>query len=238
MLNVQIITAMPGWFPGILGESLAGRALEQGLWALDVLDLRGFASDPHRTIDDRPFGGGAGMVLKPDIAGAAIEEARKRAPHGRLICPSPRGALFSQTMAEKWSREESLCFLCGRFEGIDQRVLDHYPVEEVSLGDYILSGGEIAAQVMLDACIRLLPGVVNDPLTHAEESVSPGGALEGLLEYPHYTRPLRWEAKEVPAVLCSGNHRDIANWRREQAEGLTRRRRPDLWRRYGEREKE
>ncbi|MGE0753870.1 MAG: tRNA (guanosine(37)-N1)-methyltransferase TrmD [Alphaproteobacteria bacterium] len=253
-MKTIVLTLYPDMFPGTLGQSLAGKALENSLWSMDVINIRDFATDKHRTVDDTPYGGGAGMVLKPDIVHAAIEAAKAKLPGATLIYTSPRGERFSQSMAESF-KDHDLIILCGRFEGVDQRVLDHHQAREVSLGDFVLSGGEIAAQAMLDACIRLLPGVMGNSRSGTEESFSchaengrPAGRPSPqpvscdfqekiaeteidsacLLEYPHYTRPLNWNGMEVPAVLHSGNHEQIRRWRRSQAEQLTAARRPDL----------
>ena len=223
--TAQVITLFPGAFPGLLGESLTGKALKDGLWQLNAVDLRLFGEGKHRNVDDTPAGGGAGMVLRPDIVGRAVEEALRLARgRTRLIYLSPRGTPFTQAMARQYAAEPGLTLLCGRFEGVDQRVLDHYEIEEVSIGDYVLTGGELAAQVLLDATIRLLPGVLGNAESVEEESHS-----NGLLEHPHYTRPAEWQGRPIPDVLTSGHHGKIADWRREEAEKLTRARRPDLW---------
>lgn len=226
--RAQVLTLFPGMFPGPLGMALAGQALEKGLWSLKTLDIRAFARDKHRTVDDTPFGGGAGMVLKPEVVDAALTVARADSPCGRLLFLSPRGRVLTQPWVEELAAGPGVTLLAGRYEGVDQRVLDAHAVEEVSVGDYVLAGGELAAMVLLDACVRLLPGVMGNAETTREESF--GGA--GLLEYPHYTRPACWQGREVPAVLLSGHHGQIAAWRRAQAEAATRERRPDLWERY------
>lgn len=218
----RVITLFPEAFPGILGLSLTGRALDLGLWRLETLDLRGFGIGKHRNVDDTPAGGGAGMVLRADVVDAAL-----RAAEGLpVIYLSPRGRRFDQAMARAWASGPGITLLCGRFEGVDQRVLDHHNIAEVSLGDFVMTGGEIAAQAMLDATLRLLPGVLGNADSAVEESFS-----EGLLEHPQYTRPSVWEGREIPAVLQSGNHAEIAKWRRTEAERITRERRPDLWER-------
>lgn len=222
----KVLTLFPDMFPGTLGHSLAGTALKNGLWALETLDIRAFSSDKHRTVDDTPCGGGAGLVMKPDVIDAALCAA-KTGFAGPTYYLSPRGRVFSQSMAEQLVAGPGVVLLCGRFEGVDERVLEAHAIEEVSVGDYVLSGGEPAAQVLLDACIRLLPGVMGNDQTVAEESFS-----SGLLEYPQYTRPTVWQGKEVPQVLLSGHHGEIAAWRRAQAEAVTRVRRPDLWEKY------
>ena len=221
--QAQVITLFPGAFPGVLGESLTGKALAEGLWQLEAIDLRPFGEGRHRNVDDTPAGGGAGMVLRPDVMGRAIEAAmaRARTPIAYL---SPRGVRFDQAMARHWAGLPGITLICGRFEGLDQRVLDHYRIEEVSLGDFVLTGGEIAAQAMIDATVRLLPGVLGNAASTEEESFS-----DGLLEHPHYTRPAEWMGRAIPEVLMSGHHGKVAAWRRDQSEAITRDRRPDLW---------
>jgi tRNA (guanine37-N1)-methyltransferase len=212
-------------FPGPLGASLAGKALAEAKWALSTIDIRDFAADKHRSVDDTPAGGGAGMVMRADIAAAAIDTARAGAEPGTpVIYLSPRGYPFMQEQARELASGPGVILLCGRFEGIDERVLQARNVEEISIGDYVLSGGELAAQVVIDAVVRLLPGVAGNESSLAEESFA-----QGLLEYPHYTRPREWEGRAIPEVLLSGDHKRIAEWRREQAEKLTKQRRPDLW---------
>jgi tRNA (guanine37-N1)-methyltransferase len=224
----KVITLFPDAFPGTLGLSLTGKALETGLWRLETIDLRGFGEGRHRNVDDTPAGGGAGMVLRPDVVDRALRHARAGTPVDRgrwpVVYLSPRGKPFDQSAARRLGEGEGLTLLCGRFEGVDQRVLDHHHVEELSLGDFVLTGGEIAAQAVLDATVRLLPGVLGNAASTEEESFS-----HGLLEHPQYTRPAVWEGREIPAVLQSGNHAEIAKWRRAEAEALTRVRRPDLW---------
>ena len=223
--TAQVITLLPQAFPGILGESLTGRALKDALWQLQVIDLRDFGQGRHRNVDDTPAGGGAGMVLRADVMGAAIDAARRTAPRGApLIYLSPRGRPLTQDMARHLAQGPGVTLICGRFEGLDQRVIDHYGIAEVSLGDFVLTGGDIAAQALIDATVRLLPGVLGNAASTEEESFS-----AGLLEHPHYTRPAEWEGRAIPEVLMSGNHARIAEWRREQAEAITRARRPDLW---------
>lgn len=220
-----VLTIFPGMFPGPLGMSLAGKALAESKWALRTIDIRDFATDKHRSVDDTPAGGGAGMVMRADIAAAAIDAARAAMPNeAPTLYLSPRGRTLTQARARELAQGPGAILLCGRFEGLDQRVLDARNVEEVSIGDYVLSGGELAAQVLIDACVRLLPGVAGNESSLAEESFA-----AGLLEYPHYTRPREFEGRTIPEVLLSGDHKAIATWRREQAEALTRERRPDLW---------
>jgi tRNA (guanine37-N1)-methyltransferase len=227
--RATVLTLFPEMFPGSLGLSLAGKALADGKWALDTIDIRNFATDKHRSVDDTPSGGGAGMVMRADIAAAAIDAARASMPaEAPTLYLSPRAAPLTQARARELAQGQGVILLCGRFEGVDERVLEARNVEEVSIGDYVLSGGELAAQVLIDVCVRLLPGVAGNEGSLAEESFA--GAL---LEYPHYTRPREWEGRKIPEVLLSGDHEKIAKWRREQAEAITKSRRPDLWARYG-----
>ena len=226
--KVKVLTLFPAMFPGSLGLSLAGKALSEQKWSLETLDIRSFSSDKHGSVDDPPFGGGAGLVMKPDVVDAALSAARAEFESARVIYLSPRGRVLDQALVSELAQAPGVVLLCGRYEGVDQRVLDAHAVEEISVGDYVLSGGEPAALVLLDACIRLLPGVMGNEETVAEESFSG----DGLLEYPHYTRPAIWQGKEVPEVLLSGHHGLIAAWRRAQSEAVTRERRPDLWEKY------
>ena len=226
--TAKVITLLPEAFPGTLGLSLTGKALDFGLWRLEAIDLRPFGIGKHLNVDDTPAGGGAGMVLRADVVDAALRDAAAGTPPDRARWPvmylSPRGRPFDQATARRLAAAEGVTLLCGRFEGVDQRVLDHHQIEEISLGDFVLTGGEIAAQAMLDAVVRLLPGVLGNAASTVEESFS-----DGLLEHPQFTRPARWEGHDIPAVLTSGNHADIARWRRAEAEKLTANRRPDLW---------
>lgn len=223
-----VLTLFPEMFPGVLGHSLTGKALQQKLWQLQAIQIRDFAFDKHQTVDDTPYGGGAGMVLKPDILDAAIESALKIQPQGRLIYLSPRGQQFNQKLAKEFAQDPNgVIILCGRYEGVDQRVIDHHHLMEVSLGDYILTGGEVGAFPLLDACVRLIPGVIGK-----QESLDNESFELGLLEYPLYTRPHNWKNKIVPDILLSGDHQKIAQWRQEQAEKITEMRRPDLWQAY------
>lgn len=236
--TARVVTLFPEMFPGPLAASLAGRALERGDWALETVDIRDFARDKHRSVDDTPFGGGAGMVLRPDVIDAALAAARPGAD--RVIYLSPRGRRLDQPLVRELSRERAVALLCGRYEGIDQRALEAHGVEEISLGDFVLSGGEPAALCLIDAVVRLLPGVMGNAESGGEESFGGGVAeatMAGLLEYPHYTRPAVWCGSDgveraVPPVLLSGHHGKVAEWRLDQARAVTRRRRPDLWRRY------
>ncbi len=226
--RATVLTLFPEMFPGALGVSLAGKALAEGKWALQTIDIRDFATDKHRSVDDTPAGGGAGMVMRADIAAAAIDAARNDAAPGTpTFYLSPRGTPLTQERAREFAQGPGVLLLCGRFEGIDQRVLEARNVEEISIGDYVLSGGELAAQVLIDACVRLLPGVAGNESSLAEESFA-----SGLLEYPHYTRPREWEGRAIPEVLLSGDHEKIAAWRRAQAEKLTKARRPELFQRH------
>ena len=231
MWRATALTLFPEMFPGPLGESLAGRALKEGVWSLEAVDIRRFAGDRHRTVDDAPFGGGVGMVLKPDVLSAAIE-AVMQAP-GMAGVPkvllSPRGAPFSQARGRELAAGPGVLLVCGRFEGVDERVIEAQALEEISVGDFVLSGGEIAAMTVMDCCVRLLPGVMGAADSANEESFE-----DGLLEYPHYTRPATWAGpdgieRRVPEVLLSGHHGKVAEWRMKQREEITRRRRPDLW---------
>jgi len=222
MWRVSVLTIFPDMFPGPLGISLAGKAKAAGAWSLDVADIRDFATDKHRSVDDTPAGGGPGMVMKAYVLGRAIDAV---APDGRprwLL--SPRGAPLTQDRVEALSRGPGVVLLCGRFEGVDERVIAGRNLEEISIGDYVLSGGEIAAMAVIDACVRLLPGVMGAEASSAEESFT-----DGLLEYPHYTRPQVWEGRPIPDILTSGDHAKVVAWRRAEAERLTRERRPDLW---------
>jgi len=228
--QARVLSLFPDMFPGVLGHSLAGKALKSGIWGLETLDIRDFADDKHRTVDDTPYGGGPGMVMRCDVLGRALDKAREDFDTLPIIYPSPRGEVFSQSLASELAQGPGAIFMCGRFEGVDERILDARPIREVSLGDYVLSGGEPAALVMLDAIIRLLPGVLGASETLDEESFS--GVNPELLEYPHYTRPQIWEGREVPEILTSGDHGKIRAWRRARSEEKTRKRRPDLWQRF------
>jgi tRNA (guanine37-N1)-methyltransferase len=223
MWTACILTLFPEMFPGPLGHSLAGQALAAGKWSLETIDIRDFAGDRHRSVDDTPAGGGAGMVMRADIMGLAIDAASERHPGVPLVLFTPRGAPLTQARVRQMSCWDGAILICGRFEGIDQRVIDARQPEEISVGDYILSGGEPAAMVLIDAVVRLLPGVMGASHSGIEESFE-----DNLLEYPHYTRPRSWEGREIPEILLSGDHGRIAAWRREQADAVTRARRPDL----------
>jgi len=222
--RATVLTIFPEMLPGPLAYSLAGKALQSGMWRLDTVDIRDFASDRHRSVDDAPFGGGPGMIMRPDVLDAAIAGAGGVGP---LILLSPRGRRLDQRRVAEFAAGPWITLICGRFEGIDERVVEARAIEELSLGDFVLSGGEPAAIALIDACVRLLPGVVGDPEALAEESFA-----ASLLEYPQYTRPQSWQGRLVPEVLVSGDHRRIRSWRRAEAERLTRERRGDLWERY------
>lgn len=223
--KAKVITLLPAAFPGVLGESLTGKALQDGLWQLETIDLRAFGIGKHRNVDDTPAGGGAGMVLRADVVGPAIQTAQAgTSGNWPLIYLSPRGKPMSQQMMQDLAKADGVTLLCGRFEGVDERVLDHFGVHEVSLGDFVLTGGEIAAQALIDATVRLIPGVLGNAESTEEESFS-----AGLLEHPQYTRPAQWNDRPIPDILMSGHHGRIAQWRAAQSKDLTRIRRPDLW---------
>jgi len=222
--RATVLTIFPEMLPGPLAHSLAGKALKSGLWQLETVNIREFARDKHRSVDDAPFGGGPGMVMRPDVLGAAIAGSGGVGP---LILLSPRGRRLDQERVRQLAAMPGVSLICGRFEGVDERVLEAYAIEELSLGDFVLSGGEPAAIALIDACLRCIPGVIGGTEALLEESFA-----EGLLEYPQYTRPQLWQGRAVPEALISGDHRRIADWRRFEAERLTRERRPDLWARY------
>ena len=225
--TAQILTLYPEMFPGPLGVSLAGRALGEGKWACDPICIRDFATDRHRTVDDTPAGGGAGMVLRADVLARAVDHALEKRPNLPVLGMTPRGRPITQSRVRALAAGPGATILCGRFEGFDERIFEGRPVEQVSMGDIILSGGEMAALLLLDACVRLLPGVMGAACSGVEESFE-----TGLLEYPHYTRPVEWEGRAIPEVLRSGDHAKIAAWRKQRAEDDTRLRRPDLWERH------
>ncbi len=232
--TARVLTLFPEMFPGSLGHSLAGKALKNDIWALETVDIRAFARDKHRSIDDAPFGGGAGLVMRPDVLTEAVEQSVARplldgtdTQDEPRIYLSPRGRLLTQARVRELAQAKCVTLVCGRYEGVDERALDAAGVEEVSVGDYVLSGGEPAAVILIDAVVRLLPGVVGDPATFDEESFE-----GGLLEYPQYTRPREWRGREVPEVLLSGHHDRIKAWRRAESEKITKERRPDLWSQY------
>ncbi len=228
--TARVLTILPGMFPGPLGASLIGRAREQGVWALDVIDIRDFAQGKHRSVDDTPAGGGPGMVMRADVAGRALDAAMEKMPDARHIYLSPHGAPLTQAKVRALAQGPGVTLLCGRFEGLDQRVLEARDIEEVSIGDFLLAGGEVAACVLIEACVRLLPGVIGDAESLQSESFE-----DDLLEYPQYTRPRAWEGREIPEVLLSGDHKKIAEWRRARSQKITRERRPDLWAKHNKR---
>lgn len=218
--KAKILTIFPEVFPGFLGYSLTGRALNEGIWQLEAVNIRDYAFDKHGSVDDTPCGGGAGMIMRPDVLGEAIEH---NYDGGKIIYMSPKGKPLTQTKVHELSKEDKLTIICGRFEGIDERVIEEYNIEEISIGDYILTGGEQAAMIMLDAIVRLLPGVLGNSASTENESFE-----AGLLEYPQYTRPIEWKGRKVPDILMSGHHENVAKWQREQALQITKERRPDL----------
>lgn len=222
--SATVLTLFPEMFPGPLGVSLAGRALRDGIWSCEARDIRASATDRHRTVDDTPFGGGAGMVMRPDVVDAAIAASMPAGDARPLLYLTPRGRLLDQQLVQRLAAGPGAVLLCGRYEGVDQRVIEARGMMEVSIGDYVLSGGELAALTLLDACVRLLPGVMGAAESAVEESHS-----AGLLEYAQYTRPAEWQGRAVPQVLLSGHHAEVARWRRHQSEAVTRERRPDLW---------
>ena len=224
MLKVKVLTIFPEMFPGFLGYSLTGRALEENKWQLEAINIRDYALDKHKSVDDTPCGGGAGMIMRPDVLGCAINENHTK---GRIIYMSPKGAPLTQSKVKELSKEEELTIICGRFEGIDERVIEAFNIEELSIGDYILTGGEQACQIMLDAVVRLLPGVLGNEASIEDESFE-----NYLLEYPQYTRPVEWEGRIVPEILLSGHHQKIAEWRKQEAEKTTKTKRPDLYKNY------
>ena len=225
--QATVLTLFPEQFPGILGASLPGKALKEELWRLETLDIRAFARDKHGSVDDTPYGGGAGMVMRPDVVDAAIRGAEAKFGPARKIYLSPRGRVLDQALVKELAAEKNVLLLCGRYEGVDQRVIDARGLEEVSLGDFVLAGGEVAAMALIEACVRLLPGVLGNAATVDEESF-----VSGLLEYPHYTKPAEWNGLTVPEVLVSGHHEKVRAWRQQQAEELTCTRRPDLWNKF------
>ena len=225
MFFVRIFTLYPEFFPGPLDKSLYGKALSKKIWDMEIVNIRNFAKDKHKVVDDTPFGGGSGMLIKPDVIAEAIDQKVDRGE--KIIYLSPKGKIFNQSLAKKYSKKKKINILCGHFEGIDQRVIDNRNIEEISLGDFIVSGGESASFVFLDSILRLIPGVLGNLKSTDEESFE-----KGLLEYPQYTKPQIWEKKVVPDVLLSGDHAKIKHWRLSQSEAITRDRRPDLWQKY------
>jgi tRNA (guanine37-N1)-methyltransferase len=225
MLQVQIFTLYPELFPGPLNKGLYGKALLNNIWNLKIVNIRDYSSDKHKTVDDPPFGGGSGMLIKPDVLANSLDQNVK--PNEKIYYLTPKGKLFTQKLAKNLSKEKTINIICGHFEGVDQRVIDTRNIEELSIGDYVLSGGETAALVVLDSILRLMPGVLGNDQSISEESFE-----NGLLEYPQYTKPQIWEKKSVPDVLLSGDHAKIKDWRLSKSEAITRDRRPDLWQKY------
>jgi tRNA (guanine37-N1)-methyltransferase len=224
-VKITIFTLFPEMFPGPLNDSIAGKALEDKKWQLETINIRDFSEDKHNNVDDKSFGGGTGLVIRPDVLSKAIDSSY--GDKTKLIYMTPRGKPLNQQKVEELAKESELHIICGRYEGIDQRILEEYDVEEISIGDYVLSGGEIPALVLIDACVRQLDGVIGNALALEEESF-----VDGLLEYPHYTKPSEWRGKTVPDVLLSGNHAEIEKWRKAKSEEITAERRPDLWKEY------
>ena len=225
MFIAQVFTLYPDYFPGTLNKGLYGKAMQKKIWDLKTVDIREYALDKHKTVDDTPFGGGSGMLLKPDVVAKSLDENTKNGE--KIFYLSPRGKVFNQNIAKEISKENKINLICGHFEGIDQRVLDNREIEEISIGDFVLSGGETASYVFLDTILRLIPGVIGNEDSKSEESFE-----NGLLEYPQYTKPQIWEEKSVPNVLLSGDHAKIKDWRLTQSKAITRVRRPDLWQKY------
>ena len=225
MFIAQVFTLYPDFFPGPLDKGLYGKAMEKKIWDLKTVDIREYALDKHKTVDDTPYGGGSGMLLKPDVVAKSLDANIKNGE--KIFYLSPRGKVFNQNIAKEISKENKVNLICGHFEGIDQRVLDNRKIEEISIGDFVLSGGETASYVFLDAILRLIPGVIGNEESKNEESFE-----NGLLEYPQYTKPQIWEEKSVPNVLLSGDHAKIKDWRLTQSKAITRHRRPDLWQKY------
>jgi len=228
IFSATILSIFPELFPGPLGASLAGLALKNKIWECNIIDIKEFGRTKHKNVDDEPYGGGNGLVMRPDVLGDAIDEAKKISGSNKIYYMSPRGKPFTQELAHNIVNEENIIILCGRFEGIDERIIDEYNAFEISIGDFVLSGGEIAAMAVLDSCIRLLPGVLSNRDTLVEESFSISGEMQNLLEYPLYTRPNIWRDKKVPEVLLSGDHAKIKAWKLEEAQRITYERRPDL----------
>ncbi len=232
-MHFLFLTLYPEMFPATLGHGVAGRALHNSIWSYDTINIRDFATDKHNKVDDTPYGGGAGMVMKANVLSRAIEAAQDMLPDAPLLLPSPHGTVFSQSLScELAETHANYIFICGRFEAIDQRIIEHYQPKEISIGDYILLGGEVASLVIVESMLRHVDGILGNPETHDEESFMIGEDCAGLLEYPHYTKPPIWNGYPVPEVLTSGNHQRINAWRRAQAEAITEQKRPDLWNKY------
>jgi len=230
--TADVITLYPNLFPGVLSESIVGKSLEKNKWALETVNLRDFGIGTHKKVDDTPAGGGAGLVLRADVIEPALEKSISNSTKVRpLVYMSPRGKRFDQTVAKKWAAGPGVIILCGRFEGIDERILESYDIDEISLGDFVMTGGEIAAQAMIDATVRLLPNVLGNPDSSLDESHS-----NGLLEYPQYTKPAEWKGQKIPETLLSGHHKNIAKWRMDQAKTKTKKYRPDLWKAWNKTE--
>lgn len=226
VFNVKVLTIFPDMFPGPLGNSVVGNALSKKLWGIEAINIRDFAKDRHSSVDDYPMGGGSGMLMRPDVLGDAIDHACQGMKKKKIIYLSPRGKTFTQKVAKEIVDSENVVMLCGRYEGVDQRVIDYYEIEEISIGDYVISGGELAAYVVIDSCVRLIPGVLKDQ--DMEESFALGTEYEKLLEYPQYTRPREWNGMSVPEVLLSGDHKKIQEWRLKKSQEITKKSRPDL----------
>lgn len=224
--SVKVLTIFPDMFPGPLGESVVGKGLKKNLWKLDIINIRDFATDNHKSVDDYPAGGGSGMLMKPDVLGRALDYALEDKKSQRIIYLSPRGKLLNQKLVRNITESENIILICGRYEGIDQRVIEHYNIEEVSIGDYVISGGELAAYVLVDSCIRMIPGILKNE--DMEESFALNTEYENLLEYPQYTKPNTWREHKVPEILLGGNHKKIDEWRMRKSIEITKKNRPDL----------
>ncbi len=231
-MQVKILTLLPDMFPGPLAYSVIGRALQKGIWSLEVINIRDFALDRYHTVDGPSVGGGPGMILRPDVLADSIKYAKNGCDDYSIMYMSPRGNVLNQTKSREISYKKKIIIICGRFEGIDQRIIDHFHIEEVSIGDYVLTGGEIAAYALLDGCVRLLPGVLTNDSVFVEESFGHDSVYTSLLEYPQYTKPLIWNDVHVPEILVSGHHKNITEWKLQQAEVYTKKHRPDLWQIY------
>ncbi|WP_342278498.1 tRNA (guanosine(37)-N1)-methyltransferase TrmD [Candidatus Tisiphia endosymbiont of Myopa tessellatipennis] len=227
-LHASILTIFPEMFPGFLQYSLAGQALEKGIWSYNVVNIKDFGLTRHKNVDDEPYGGGNGLIMRPDVVGSCIDHVLSSNPNAKIYYPSPRGKLFNQNIAREIIQEKQIIILCGRFEGVDERIIEEYNVTEISIGDYILSGGEVAALAILDCLIRLLPNVLLNQDTLQSESFEENGEFAGLLECPLYTRPAKWKSREVPSILLSGNHQLIRDWKSKQSLEITKKRRSDL----------
>lgn len=228
LFHATILTIFPEMFPGPLGYSLAGKALKNNIWSYDLINIRDYGRTKHKNVDDEVYGEGNGLVMRPDVAGDALDFALKNHPGSKIYYPSPRGKLLNQALLKEIIKEEKIIILCGRFEGIDERIIEEYNVTEISMGDYIMSGGEIATLTILDCCIRLLPGVLANQATLRSESFEPAGEFYGLLECPLYTRPVEWKGRKVPEILLSGHHNKIKKWKEAKSALITKERRPDL----------